>query len=68
MSIIGHSLSVLCILIFASLLSEFVLNAKDVFPYNCDKKIDFIKKGIGKRNLNILELLFYNSIFSESPD
>eukprot|EP00090_Calanus_glacialis_P009897 TRINITY_DN18290_c0_g1_i2.p1 TRINITY_DN18290_c0_g1~~TRINITY_DN18290_c0_g1_i2.p1 ORF type:complete len:1544 (+),score=383.42 TRINITY_DN18290_c0_g1_i2:42-4634(+) len=27
---------------------EFVLNDKDIFPYNCDKKEEFIKKGIAR--------------------
>ena len=58
----------LILLIFASLFSEFVLNAKDVFPYNCDKKIDFIKKGIGKKFFLHHAFFFYHFIFSESPD
>lgn len=28
--------------------SEFVLNDKDIFPYNCEKKEQFILKGLGK--------------------
>ena len=31
-----------------SLRSEFVLNEKDIYRYNCDKKVDFIKRGLGK--------------------
>jgi len=27
---------------------EFVLNSKDVHPYNCDKKEDFIRKGLAR--------------------
>ena len=27
--------------------SEFVLNERDIYRYNCDKKIDFIKRGLG---------------------
>ena len=30
--------------------SEFVLNDKDIFPYNCDKKEQFILKGLGKHH------------------
>jgi len=26
---------------------EFVLNDKDIYPYNCDRKVEFIQKGIG---------------------
>ena len=66
MSIIGHSLSYLCTNLCVSF-SEFVLNAKDVFPYNCEKKIDFIKKGIGKAFF-LHPDFFHHFVFSESPD
>ena len=31
--------------------SEFVLTERDIYRYNCDKKIDFIKKGLGTLTL-----------------
>ncbi len=30
------------------LCSEFLKNDKNLFPYNCEKKVEFIKKGIAK--------------------
>merc|ERR1711874_290805 len=27
---------------------EFVLNEKDIYRYNCDKKVDFIKRGLAR--------------------
>ena len=38
-------------IITISFFSEFVLNEKDVYPYNCEKKEDFIRKGLGKNFL-----------------
>ena len=31
-----------------SISSEFLKNDKNLYPYNCEKKEEFIKKGVGK--------------------
>ena len=41
-------------IITISFFSEFVLNEKDVYPYNCEKKEDFIRKGLGKKFLSFM--------------
>ena len=41
--------SLMCsLLILLVHFSEFLKNDKNLFPYNCEKKEDFIKKGIGE--------------------
>ena len=33
---------------FFCLFSEFLYDKRNVFPYNCDRKEEFIKKGMGQ--------------------
>lgn len=35
-------------LIWMSFCSEFVRSHNNIMQYNCEKKLDFIKKGMGK--------------------
>ena len=41
--------------------SEFVLDDRDIFPYNCEKKEQFILKGLGKF-LWLSLLIYYSSV------